>query len=271
MATVCLCVIPLTLQEAGDDCVPPVHEVVPMKDHDYIRAIAESSMFECAAECKLLPLCQAFTFDEEQRACQLRGKTESSIIVVSGVFFSNIQQWKMAMTRACGQTSCGPHSRCIVGRYGQPLCEGSAGNQGIKRFTARDYETNFKQHFERRAWDAALQICQAEGGSLVKINTSDKQDFVIRIIDMKKPFFGGDYLWIGLKDVTKTNTFLWTDNSSLKHNRWGGGQPSNLSSGRGGEQPEDCVALVSHRVLGWYWDDRTCSEKSKFLCERPME
>ncbi|XP_071102932.1 uncharacterized protein [Haliotis cracherodii] len=123
LATACLCALSLTLQASDDDCVhPPVHEVAPGKNHDSIRSVGAPSMYDCAAECKLLPQCLAFTFDPEKRACQLLEKTNPSFTVGSGVFFSNIQDWKMPLTGACGEASCGPNSRCTVGRKGHPLC-----------------------------------------------------------------------------------------------------------------------------------------------------
>ncbi|XP_046367208.2 uncharacterized protein LOC124142668 [Haliotis rufescens] len=121
--TACLCAPSLTEQASDDGCVhPPVHEVVPGKDHDYIDSVGAPSMYDCAAECKLLPPCLSFTFDPEKRACQLLKKTTPSFTVRSGIFFSNIQDWKMPLTGACADASCGPNSQCTVGRYGQPLC-----------------------------------------------------------------------------------------------------------------------------------------------------
>ncbi|XP_071102925.1 uncharacterized protein [Haliotis cracherodii] len=123
VAIACLCALSLTLQASDDDCVhPPVHEVAPGKNHDYIRSVGAPSMYDCAAECKLLPPCLSFIFDPEKRACQLLKKTNPSFTVGSGIFLSNIQDWKMPLTGACGDASCGPNSRCTVGRYDQPLC-----------------------------------------------------------------------------------------------------------------------------------------------------
>ncbi|XP_067648929.1 uncharacterized protein [Haliotis asinina] len=169
MPTACLCVISLTLQASGDDCVhPPVHEVVPMKDHDYIRSIPDSSIYECASECKLLPLCLSFTFDEEQRACQLRGKTEPALTVGSGVLFSNIQQWKMPMTGACSQTSCGLHSRCIVGRNGRPVCEDSSALIGMKCTNDADCPVSMTLCFHGRC------LCNPGYSHNIRSNSCDR-------------------------------------------------------------------------------------------------
>ncbi|XP_067649018.1 uncharacterized protein [Haliotis asinina] len=128
VAAVSLCVLSLALQASNDDCPhPPMREVVREKAHGYIRSVVAPSMYDCAAECKVSPLCLSFTFDPEKRTCQRLSqksvKTNVNFTVGSGVFFGNIQDWKMSLTGACGNVPCGANSRCTLGRYGQPLCE----------------------------------------------------------------------------------------------------------------------------------------------------
>ncbi|XP_067649015.1 uncharacterized protein [Haliotis asinina] len=124
----CLCALCLTLQASDGYCDhPTVQEVVPGKEHDYIQSVGSPSMYDCAAECQLSPQCMFFTFDPEKRACKLLRKTNPSFSVGTGIFLSNIQEWKMPLIGACRNASCGPSSRCILGRKGNTLCSSYIG------------------------------------------------------------------------------------------------------------------------------------------------
>ncbi|XP_067649021.1 uncharacterized protein [Haliotis asinina] len=125
VAAVSLCALSLALQASNDDCShPPMHEVVLEKAHGYIHSVVAHSMYDCAAECKRSLLCLSFIFDLEKRTCeQLSVQTKVRFEVGSGVFFSSAHDWKMSLTGACGDASCGANSRCTLGRNGLPLCD----------------------------------------------------------------------------------------------------------------------------------------------------
>ncbi|XP_067649014.1 uncharacterized protein [Haliotis asinina] len=120
LTAACFCALPSRLQATDYDCVhPTVQEVLPVKAHDYIRSVIAPSVYDCAAECKLFPLCLYFTFDAEKRTCQFLKKRNQRFTVGSGIFFSSIKEWKMPLTGACRNASCSPNSQCIEGH---PLC-----------------------------------------------------------------------------------------------------------------------------------------------------
>ncbi|XP_067649012.1 uncharacterized protein [Haliotis asinina] len=107
-----LCALSTTLQANDDDCVhPPVQEVIPGKSQDSIRSVFAPSVYDCAAECKLSPLCLFFTFDAEKRTCELLKKRNQRFAVDSGIFHSSrvensfLQQRKemsvILLTAAC--------------------------------------------------------------------------------------------------------------------------------------------------------------------------
>jgi hypothetical protein len=64
--------------------------------------------------------------------------------------------------------------------------------------------------------------------------------------------------WIGLNEIAKEKTWLWTDKTPFKFNDWGKGQPGNHGS------DEDCTSIYKDRL----WHDVNCKVKMASVCKR---
>ena len=60
-------------------------------------------------------------------------------------------------------------------------------------------------------WDQAQLVCKKWGGELVKINSFDENEFVLKLVHSRAPSL--KQVWIGLKWNPSVNKFLWSDNS----------------------------------------------------------
>ncbi|XP_078693730.1 uncharacterized protein LOC144923229 isoform X2 [Branchiostoma floridae x Branchiostoma belcheri] len=114
----------------------------------------------------------------------------------------------------------------------------------------------YKFSTDKMAFKAAKDACQRDGGLLATINAQDTNDLVVKKIKV-----GGDSYWIGLNDVRKEGSFVWSDEvkSPAVYTNWHPDQPDN----GGGE---DCVEMTRNQD----WNDLPCSSKLNFICEKEM-
>ncbi|XP_071098442.1 C-type mannose receptor 2-like [Haliotis cracherodii] len=144
----------------------------------------------------------------------------------------------------------------------------SAARLGYRSFKAGKFKMNIKKHNTKLSWDAALAVCESEGGSLVKIDTKLKEDAIKEKIKIKSSWGRPAYLWLGLRYYKEMKSFAWTDKTPLGYTDWGTGEPSHSYREMSGRVvKEDCVALSGSMFLGNYWNDRTCSKVNGFICE----
>ena len=109
---------------------------------------------------------------------------------------------------------------------------------------------------EAKAWEPAKLKCLGNSAQLVKIESSDENNFI------KSQFLPRGYedYWIGLTDEENEGTWKWSDGSSLTgYINWDHGQPNN----DGGRQ--NCGGI---RKSGAVWHDRSCSHLKGFICEK---
>ncbi|XP_016139808.1 CD209 antigen-like protein E [Sinocyclocheilus grahami] len=117
----------------------------------------------------------------------------------------------------------------------------------------------FLTHLSLKSWSDSRQYCRDRGADLVIINSEEKQRFISSFIK--------DRVWIGLSDTENEGIMKWVDNSTLKPGFWLKGEPNSY----GGK--EDCIELNYKREeTGWSplnsWNDHSCSEKKKGICEK---
>ena len=77
-------------------------------------------------------------------------------------------------------------------------------------------------------WTDARGWCQGEdsGYNLVVIDDNQENEF---LQDQIKNLFPGYGFWIGLKENSDKNGFIWLDGSSLSfQSAWGSGEPSGV-------------------------------------------
>ncbi|XP_042620388.1 C-type lectin domain family 4 member M-like isoform X1 [Cyprinus carpio] len=111
---------------------------------------------------------------------------------------------------------------------------------------------------ELKSWSDSRQYCRDRGADLLIINTEEKQRFISSLVSER--------VWIGLSDREQEGIMKWVDNSPLKQGFWLKGEPNNTDN-------EDCIELNYNREKpGWSpltsWNDCSCSEKIKGICEK---
>jgi len=101
------------------------------------------------------------------------------------------------------------------------------------------------------AWDDALSDCEAWGGSLASITSSDEQLFVVALLS--------ESTWIGGSGVGTEEFFEWADGEEWGFVAWADGEPSLTID-------EDCVEM--NETLEFAWNNSLCDDLHAYLCER---
>ncbi|RXN30602.1 serine threonine- kinase pim-2-like protein [Labeo rohita] len=109
---------------------------------------------------------------------------------------------------------------------------------------------------QMKNWSDSRQFCRDHGADLVIIKSKEKQSRVYSFIKENM----GVSVWIGLSDIEIEGNMKWVDNSPLKEGFWLKGEPND----NGGN--EDCVLMNTNPDLN-NWNDISCSEKGRNLCE----
>ncbi|XP_013882029.1 CD209 antigen-like protein E [Austrofundulus limnaeus] len=112
-------------------------------------------------------------------------------------------------------------------------------------------------------WTESRSFCRDVGGDLVKIDSREEQEFLVRRL-RDKMISIEDWFWIGLTDLETEGSWLWVDRSPLDKSFWINGEPNNVGN-------EDCVALTVDRADGdlQTWNDFPCRHVARFICEKP--
>jgi len=97
----------------------------------------------------------------------------------------------------------------------------------------------------------ASDACEAMGGHLVTITSSDEDEFVHGLVT------SGQDIWIGLTDKDSEGAFYWVNGESYTYTNWGEGQPDDSWG-------EDCVEKYGG---SGFWNDNDCKQKNSFVCE----
>ncbi|XP_016361894.1 CD209 antigen-like protein E [Sinocyclocheilus anshuiensis] len=107
---------------------------------------------------------------------------------------------------------------------------------------------------ELKSWSDSRQYCRDRGADLVIINTEEKQRFISSLVS--------ESACIGLSDTENEGIMKWVDNSPLNQGFWFKGEPNNF----GGD--EDCIELNPEKHNLNNWNDRSCSDTRKGICEK---
>ncbi|CAH3043639.1 unnamed protein product, partial [Porites lobata] len=111
-------------------------------------------------------------------------------------------------------------------------------------------------------WHQAQSYCERWGGELVKINSFDENEFVLKLVHSRAPSL--KQIWIGLNWNPSVNNFIWSDNSVPFYKFWAPGEPS-------GKSREPCSNMwIARTYLPYeasgYWNDRPCGIVSGYPC-----
>ena len=83
-------------------------------------------------------------------------------------------------------------------------------------------------------WEEAQDNCESFGGNLVRISSTEDNDFVA---DLYEDLTGDSWLHIGLNDRATEGDWVWVDGGALTYTNWDTGRPD--------IEGEDCVEMVS--------------------------
>uniref|UniRef100_A0A672QET2 C-type lectin domain-containing protein n=1 Tax=Sinocyclocheilus grahami TaxID=75366 RepID=A0A672QET2_SINGR len=108
---------------------------------------------------------------------------------------------------------------------------------------------------ELKSWSDSRQYCRDRGADLIIINSEEKQRHISSFIKER--------VWIGLSDTENEGNMKWVDNSPLNQGFWAEGEPNNY---RGNS--EDCIEMRPSDPVLNNWNDHSCSEKKKGICEK---
>lgn len=75
------------------------------------------------------------------------------------------------------------------------------------------------------SWHDAKLYCEALGGSLACITSSDEQEFITSLLG-EHPSIG--YYWLGGTDATSDNTWQWVSGEPWEYSHWEVGEPNRL-------------------------------------------
>ncbi|KAG9329496.1 hypothetical protein JZ751_004448 [Albula glossodonta] len=120
--------------------------------------------------------------------------------------------------------------------------------QGWTNFSSSSYYISK----EKKTWSESRQYCRDKGADLVIINNEEEQTFLQN--------FG--HTWIGLTDSENEGTWKWVDGTTLTTGYWSFKQPDNWYN-------EDCAAIQPKDGTLQSWNDRFCSDRIQWVCEKP--
>uniref|UniRef100_A0A672G195 Mannose receptor C-type 1 n=1 Tax=Salarias fasciatus TaxID=181472 RepID=A0A672G195_SALFA len=99
----------------------------------------------------------------------------------------------------------------------------------------------------KKTWQESNDFCQAIGGNLMSIHSSD---------DLR-----GEPAWIGLTYRGVREGFVWSDGSAFAYEDWGHGEPNNHNDN------ELCTEIQLYSGYGQYWNDRHCDAYNNWICQ----
>ncbi|XP_062266566.1 lactose-binding lectin l-2-like [Platichthys flesus] len=105
-------------------------------------------------------------------------------------------------------------------------------------------------------WADAELYCVSQGANLVSIHSLDEQNFITNLI--KNFDHAEGHTWIGLSDIHKEGSWMWSDGCAVNFTFWFPGEPNN-NQGR-----EHC----GHNNSGTdkKWNDKPCNDPIPSVC-----
>ncbi|XP_060940400.1 lactose-binding lectin l-2-like, partial [Limanda limanda] len=105
-------------------------------------------------------------------------------------------------------------------------------------------------------WADAELYCVSQDANLVSIHSLDEENFVKALI--KNFDHAEGFTWIGLSDLHKEGSWMWSDGCAVKFRFWTAGQPDN-KRGR-----ENCG--INNYINNKKWNDVPCSHLYPSVC-----
>ncbi|XP_061398659.1 lectin subunit alpha-like [Musca vetustissima] len=115
-------------------------------------------------------------------------------------------------------------------------------------------------------WFEASHECARKGLRLVEVRDATKNKELLTALES---YIGNPKdFWIGANDEYNTakdlnRPFYWSSGQRVTFTNWAKGEPNNAGSN------EHCVHVWSLRD-GFQWNDKACTTKYGFICEKPV-
>ncbi|KXJ18078.1 C-type lectin BfL-2 [Exaiptasia diaphana] len=104
----------------------------------------------------------------------------------------------------------------------------------------------------------ARQRCQKMSAGADLVSLADKEEE--ETFDQYLQGIGDiNEIWIGLSDLAKEGTFVWSDGNNSTYTNWINGEPNNYNGN------EHCT--IKRLENSWMWNDDKCEVKAPFACK----
>ncbi|KAM9842241.1 uncharacterized protein ACBR49_013689 [Aulostomus maculatus] len=112
------------------------------------------------------------------------------------------------------------------------------------------------------SWQNAREYCMLQGGDLVVVDTSEKQNAMVDHLkgDPESVRSMAGY-WMGLRDHHEEGTWRWLDGTVLVEGFWNEGEPNDIND-------EDCGAVYPRENYFKSWNDVRCRSFMNWICEK---
>ncbi|KAI5628235.1 CD209 antigen [Silurus asotus] len=110
---------------------------------------------------------------------------------------------------------------------------------------------------QKKSWTESRHYCIERGADLVIINSKEEQEFITNLMG------NNNQAWIGLSDRDTEGKWKWVDGTeqTISTGFWYKGEPNDDKNN------EDCGEMWKFPDK-MAWNDRPCTEKSKWICEK---
>ncbi|PFX31079.1 Aggrecan core protein [Stylophora pistillata] len=112
----------------------------------------------------------------------------------------------------------------------------------------------YRAHDTKLSWFDARVACEKNEGELLSINSEGEQQFVYKRMAVNKTF------WIGLVKDNSSRRFRWSKGEELAYLNW--------IPGEGNTVNEDCGEMTDYSSFHGQWNDKCCSKKQPYICEK---
>uniref|UniRef100_A0A8C5CQY7 C-type lectin domain-containing protein n=1 Tax=Gadus morhua TaxID=8049 RepID=A0A8C5CQY7_GADMO len=157
---------------------------------------------------------------------------------------------------------CGLHALALAGLLTEPSADSKVklerGSCPIFWYDSGTY--CYKYVTSKLTWADAEIYCRSLGANLVSIHGFSEMTFIDMVIQNYDPTKG--YHWIGLSDVHKEGSWLWSDGSPLDFPSWYPGEPDNLEGG------QHCAHITYWDGMEFGWNDQACTMAFSSVCRR---
>ena len=113
----------------------------------------------------------------------------------------------------------------------------------------------YRAHDTKLSWFHARAACRENEGHLLSKNSDGEQQFVYQRMAVNKTF------WIGLVKDKNSLSFLWSKGEELAYLNWIPREGNILGN-------EDCGEMTNYGSFHGQWNDKCCSKKQPYICEK---